>query len=68
MLWLINTIFVLYLIVSNLAIMVRLYKSVLQYMTPLKGYATSFAVLALLLTLDVVVFSLGNEKLTQFFA
>ncbi|MBB6462794.1 hypothetical protein [Flammeovirga kamogawensis] len=62
MIWLFNTILLLYLAVSNIAIVFRIYKSFLQYMTPVKGYLTIAVLFASLGGIDYYVYEVTTEK------
>ncbi|AZQ61581.1 hypothetical protein EI427_04855 [Flammeovirga pectinis] len=62
MIWLFNTILLLYLAVSNIAIILRIYKSFLQYMSPAKGYLTIALLLSSLGGIDYYVYEVTSEK------
>ncbi len=53
-----------YLIICNLAVIVRLYKSHLRYLTPLKGYAASLLLIGGLLLVDFFVFDVMQENMS----
>jgi hypothetical protein len=51
-----------YLIISNIAIVVRLYRSFLRYLSPKKGYATSIMLIFTLLTVDYAIMDFAVNK------
>lgn len=61
MIWLL--LILIYLLVSNIAVVVKLYRSTLRYFSPIKGYAASIALIIGLLAVDYVVFSFAYKKI-----
>ncbi len=55
----------LYLLISNLAVVAKLYKSSLKYMSPVKGYIASFFIVVSLLTIDYFVFDFASKKINS---
>ena len=63
MIWLL--LIVAYLLISNFAIIYKLYRSTLQYFNPLKGYLTSILLIGSLLALDVEVVNFAYDKIEK---
>ncbi|GAB4340157.1 MAG: hypothetical protein OHK0038_19580 [Flammeovirgaceae bacterium] len=60
MIWLL--LLAVYLIISNIAIVIRLYRSFLRYLSPMKGYATSILLIFSLLTVDYAIMDFAVNK------
>ncbi|MCS6834088.1 MAG: hypothetical protein NZ521_10980 [Flammeovirgaceae bacterium] len=54
-----------YLFVSNIAIVVRLYRSFLRYLSPLKGYVTSLSLIFTLLAIDYAILDFTVNKIEK---
>ncbi|WP_281615868.1 hypothetical protein [Flammeovirga sp. SubArs3] len=66
MIWLFNSILLIYLILSNIAIIVRMYRSFLQYLSPIKGYASMILIIGVLGAVDYYVFDITSDKFEIF--
>ncbi|MBB3698987.1 hypothetical protein KMW28_08560 [Flammeovirga yaeyamensis] len=66
MIWFFNFLLFAYLIVSNVAIFIRLYRSFLQYLSPVKGYASMILLLGALGGIDYYVFDFSHNKFQIF--
>lgn len=62
MVFLFNTILLIYLVISNIAIIYKLYKTFLQYFSPIKGYASIAIILITLGAIDYYVFDVTSDK------
>lgn len=63
MMWLL--LLALYLVVSNIAIIIRLYRSFLRYLTPFKGYVTSLTLIFTLLAIDYAILDFAVNKVEK---
>ncbi|MEH0156632.1 hypothetical protein V6R21_21010 [Limibacter armeniacum] len=66
MFWIYHSILIIYLLLSSTAIIIRVYRSFLQYMPPIRGYVISGALITALLLVDVMVYNLGSDKISQY--
>ncbi|NLR90584.1 hypothetical protein [Flammeovirga agarivorans] len=66
MIWLFNSILLIYLILSNIAIIVRMYRSFLQYLSPIKGYTSMILIIGVLGAVDYYVFDITSDKFEIF--
>ncbi|KXX72460.1 hypothetical protein AVL50_02335 [Flammeovirga sp. SJP92] len=62
MVFLFNTILLIYLVISNIAILFKLYKAFLQYFSPLKGYASIALIVVTLGAIDFYVYDVTSDK------
>lgn len=60
--WVVHTLLVIYLLISSAAVFYRVYKSYLQYFSPVKGYVASFLLIFGLLSIDAVIYSYTRQK------
>lgn len=62
MVFLLNTILLIYLVISNIAIIYKVYRAFLQSLSPLKGYLSIAMVMITLGAIDFYVFDVTSSK------